>query len=104
MSYVCAEGRVSRVLFINLERDRCVFECLEKIAREEKIKAGAFNLIGALKNAKLKYYDQSAHVYRDISKDEPMEIVSCMGDISVKEDGEIIIHAHIALADSEGRV
>ncbi len=104
MSCVCAEGSVRRVLFVNLERGRCVFECLEEISREEKIEAGAFNLIGALKSANLKYYDQKAHDYRDVSKEEPMEIVSCMGDISVKENGEVMIHAHIALADSKGQV
>jgi predicted DNA-binding protein with PD1-like motif len=104
VSCVCAEGNVKRVLFVNLERDKCVIECLEEISRKEKIKAGAFNLIGALKSVNMKYYDQRTHGYRDVSKEEPMEIVSCMGDISVKENGEVMIHAHIALADSKGRV
>jgi len=32
-----------------------------------------------------------------------MEISSCLGNISLK-DGEIFVHAHVTLADKEGRV
>jgi len=102
MSCVWAEGSIKRILFANLEEDQDVLECLEKIARQEKIEAATFNLIGTLKNAKLKYFDQKEHVYRNISMDEPLEITSCIGNIFIKEDGETFIHAHAALADSEG--
>jgi len=102
MSYVWAEGSIKRILFANLEEDQDVLECLEKIARQEKIKAAAFNLIGTLKNAKLKYFDQKENVYRNISMDEPLEIISCTGNISIKEDGETFIHAHAAVSDSKG--
>jgi len=103
MSCVWAEGSIKRVRIANFEEGQGVLECLEKIARQEKIEAAAFNLIGTLKNAKLKYFDQKEHIYRSISKDEPLEIISCMGDISIKEDGETVIHAHAALADSKGK-
>lgn len=103
MSCVWAEGSIKRVLFANLEEGQGVLECLERVARREKIEAAAFNLIGTLKNAKLKYFDQTEHVYRTISMDKPLEIISCMGNVSIKENGETVIHAHAALADSKGK-
>jgi predicted DNA-binding protein with PD1-like motif len=31
-----------------------------------------------------------------------LEIASCSGNISIKETGELVVHGHIAVSDSEG--
>ena len=76
---------------------------LTKLSKEEGIKLGVFSVIGALTCAKLGYYDQQAKKYIEcVNLDKKLEIASCIGNISLK-DGEIFVHAHITLANHEGR-
>jgi len=37
-----------------------------------------------------------------IEKAGPLEIVSCMGNISSKEETELVVHGHIVVSDSGG--
>jgi predicted DNA-binding protein with PD1-like motif len=70
----------------------------------EKIRSGVINVIGAVKSAKLGYYDQKAQKYCvcvDLSG-KTLEIVSGMGNISLKS-GEPFVHMHITFADHEGK-
>jgi len=70
--------------------------------KKENIKLGVFNIIGALTNAKLGYYNQEQKKYTGcVNLDEKLEISSCMGNISLM-DSEIFIHAHVTLADHAG--
>ncbi len=57
--------------------------------------------IGAVKSAKVAFYDQDNKVYGNLSIDEPAEILSCFGNIS-EVDGEIFAHAHITLGLKDG--
>jgi predicted DNA-binding protein with PD1-like motif len=41
-------------------------------------------------------------VYVTFKKNEPLEIVSCTGNVSTK-DGKLFVHAHAVLADMQGR-
>jgi len=54
-----------------------------------------------LKRARLGFYDQKNHEYREIKIDSPHEMASCIGNISLK-DGEPFVHAHVVLADEAG--
>ena len=76
---------------------------IEDLARREKIKTGSVTVIGAVQKARVGYYDQETHDYLETGFEEPMEISSCLGNISLKE-GEIFIHAHITLAARDGKV
>ena len=40
--------------------------------------------------------------YSTVSYDGPLEVLSCVGNVSLNED-EPSIHAHIAMADKEGK-
>jgi predicted DNA-binding protein with PD1-like motif len=64
---------------------------------------GFFVAIGAVKFAKVAFYDQDDHTYRDYSIDEPAEILNCTGNVS-ELDGEIFVHAHITLGLKDGTV
>jgi predicted DNA-binding protein with PD1-like motif len=86
------------------------FECgddllaaLTEFCKAQNIRLGTFSVIGAVKNVKLGYYNQQEKKYTGcVALDQKLEIASCMGNISIK-DGEIFVHAHIVLADWEGR-
>jgi predicted DNA-binding protein with PD1-like motif len=80
-----------------------LLEGLRAVCREENVSMGRIEAIGAVTGARIGYYDQHAGAYRYSSIHGGREIVSLMGNISLSE-GNPMIHAHIALADREGRV
>jgi predicted DNA-binding protein with PD1-like motif len=95
------EYRPDRELAVRLKHDSDMIESITQLARDQAIDAGSFTAIGALKRARLGYYDQRIHEYREVSIDSPHEMASCLGNVSLK-DGEAFIHAHVVLADEEG--
>ena len=66
------------------------------------METGVFWAIGALSSAELGYYDQVKHEYGKIPVEEPVELASCSGNISIR-DGQPFVHAHAVLADREGK-
>ncbi len=75
---------------------------LTDFCRQQNIKLGVFNAIGAVTNVKLGYYNQGEKKYVEaINLNKKLEISSCMGNISLK-DSEVFVHAHITLSDHEG--
>ena len=92
-----------KVVMAGLPHDSDLLGAITDLARENNIEVGTIMAIGAVKKARIGYYDQKTWEYREQDIEEPMEISSCLGNISLK-DGEIFVHAHINLADREGRV
>ena len=74
-----------------------------RVCKEENIKTGWFNAVGALKNLTLAFYDQKKKKYGEIFLRGSYEISSCMGNISLV-DGELFVHAHINASDDKGNV
>jgi len=95
------EYDASKELIVRLKHDADVVQSITELAKNKGIEAGSFTAIGALKHAKLGYYDQKNHEYREMKIDSPHEMASCVGNVSLK-DGEPFIHAHVVLADETG--
>ena len=91
----------SKELIVRLKHDADLVQSIAELARSKGIKAGSFTAIGALKRGELGYYDQRSHEYRKIRIDSPYELVSCVGNVSLK-GGEPFIHAHVVLSDEKG--
>jgi len=96
------ESKLGRVIFARLFENEDLLEAISNAAKQKGIKAGFFILIGTLKKAKLGFYRQGK--YEPIQISEPVEIVSCMGNISLKEEKELVVHAHISVSNEEGKV
>ncbi len=62
-----------------------------------------FTVVGAVKQARLAYYDQAEREYQKIKLDRPMEIASCFGNLSFKDD-KPFVHVHAVLADAAGKI
>jgi len=75
---------------------------IEDLVKKRRVKAGILTAIGAVQEAKIKYYDQKGKRYRSLRIDEPMELLSCVGNVSTFE-GDTIIHCHVVLGDKNGR-
>jgi predicted DNA-binding protein with PD1-like motif len=86
---------------VRLKHDADLVQSVTELARSKGIEAGSFTAIGALKRARLGYYDQESHEYREMKIDSPHEMASCIGNISLK-DGEPFAHIHVVLADEAG--
>ncbi|MBU0469007.1 MAG: DUF296 domain-containing protein [Candidatus Omnitrophica bacterium] len=75
---------------------------LISFCKKENILLGTFTIIGALSAAKMGYYKQDEQQYVEcLDLDKKLEITSCVGNVSLK-NGEVFVHAHIALADHSG--
>lgn len=80
-----------------------LYEALTKIITEEDIRTGNITAIGAVTNAIIGYFDQNKKEYLKIELNSGYEILSCIGNVSVRE-GKPFVHAHITLSDKEGKV
>jgi len=57
--------------------------------------------IGALRAARLACYDQSLRQYSELDVEGPVEIVSCVGNVS-RRDGGTAVHAHVCVSSHDG--
>lgn len=94
------KGRIGRICFSRVFEDEDLAEAIKKRVEESGIKVGIFILIGSLKKATLGYYKEGE--YKPILLGGPLEVASCMGNIAVDEKGEIMIHAHVVVANENG--
>jgi len=94
------ESELGKVVFARLYEDEDLLEAITSASKQAKISAGFFALIGTLKIAKIGFYRDGN--YEPIEIAAPLEIVSCIGNISLKEKAPIV-HAHIILSDEKGR-
>jgi predicted DNA-binding protein with PD1-like motif len=88
-------------LIMRLRQDADLIQSITELARVRGIEAASFTAIGALKRAKLGYYHQKNHKYREMGIEFPHELVSCVGNVSQSE-GKPFVHAHVVLADDKG--
>jgi len=76
---------------------------LNAFCENNGITLGVFSVIGAVSSAKMGYFKQDTREYAEcVILDETLEITSCLGNMSLS-DSEIFVHAHITLADHNGK-
>jgi predicted DNA-binding protein with PD1-like motif len=95
------EYSASKELIVRLKHNADLVQSMAELARSKGIEAGSFTAIGALRRARLGYYDQKNHKYREMKIDSPHEMASCIGNVSLS-DREPFIHVHVVLADETG--
>jgi uncharacterized protein len=79
-----------------------LLEELTKVATERGVRLGRIEAIGAVQKARIGFYNRQTRTYQFSSFDREMEIAKLAGNISIK-DGNPFVHAHITLADPEGK-
>jgi hypothetical protein len=85
-----------------LSHNADLLDALSELCREQDVQLGRIEAIGAVQRARLGYYDQHTRQYQFFTLEQGLEITSLMGNISLK-DGEPMVHAHVTLADPNGR-
>ena len=75
---------------------------ISQVLFELDVTSGSVNIIGAVRKAMFGYYDQEEQKYVTLSHDEEAEILSCTGNVTLK-DGKPFGHLHIMLSDTDGK-
>jgi len=96
-----SKAKVGRNFLLRAEHDSDIIDFLTDFANKNEITTAGFTVVGALKSAKLGFYDQEKHEYSEMLLSVPQEIACCIGNISLKEN-KLFTHAHAVLADKDG--
>jgi predicted DNA-binding protein with PD1-like motif len=94
-----AVGRAVRIGVFRLLENDDLIEAIKNKAIESNIKAGAFILIGSIKQAVLGYYKDGE--YKNTLLEGPLEVASCMGNVALDEKGEVVVHAHVVVTNEK---
>ncbi len=86
--------------FVSLDRGEDLLDGLSQAVKELGFKAATLQVIGALEEAALGYFDQQAKEYRTIPTGH-VEIASGLGNVSLR-DGEPFIHLHLVVSGPDG--
>ena len=97
------EQKLKKFTWVNIKHGDDLLKSISEYCQENDIKSGFISVIGALQKAKFGYYNQREKKYYENTVDEPVEIVSCLGNISLK-NGKSFVHAHISVAKADGNV
>ena len=101
---------IKRAIAVKLEEGDDIITAVERVARENGIKAGFFFAIGATTRVRYAIYNLAKRAYEPHEREGFFEIVSVLGNIATivdregRETGEVFVHAHVSVADHEGRV
>lgn len=96
-------GRSGRRLAYRLAYGCDLMEALQAIVADSDIHFGSISFLGSVLQAKVGYYIMNEKRWITLELGKPMEILSGMGNVSLKE-GEPFVHAHLTFLDREGTV
>ena len=100
---ICSEFKLGRWLLGRLPHGKDLITSIEDFCIASDIQTATFSVIGAVSSATLGVYDQKQHVYVTFTESAAMEIVNCIGNVSLKDKIQVI-KSHIVLADEHGKI
>jgi len=95
------EYREKRIITGKLPHGKDLLKSVTEVCEEKKIRTGSVQLIGAVKDATVGFYNQENKQYESLHFDQPLEIISSFGNVSIK-DGNIFVHLHVTLSGKTG--
>jgi uncharacterized protein len=99
------QAKPGRIFVGRLPRGADLLNELTRFATEKAVRAARIEAIGAVERARTGFYDQTAKQYGFHEFAKPMELLALLGNVSVKAEApdRPFVHAHVTLADEEGR-
>ena len=95
--------KAGRCFLFRLPKGSDIHERLAAFCRRNNVRCAAVTIIGATEEVRLGYYDLRRRKYFNRAFKGAMEILSCLGNVSLKE-GEPFAHLHAVMGDSKLRV
>ncbi len=93
---------IKNIFMGTVPKGEMLLETLTERCARAGVGLGRIEAIGAVSRLVTAYYDQEAFRYETHTVEDRLEILSCIGNISLKE-GKPLVHAHITAADRNGR-
>lgn len=100
---LCSEFKPGRRFVGRLPQGSDLIAAIEDFCEAHSILMATFSVIGAVSSVTIGTYDQSQHVYITATESSFFEIITCIGNVSLR-DGNPAVHAHIVLGDTEGNL
>ena len=100
---VSSEFKLGRRLLGRLPHGKDLITSIENFCTASDIQAATFSVIGAVSSATIGAYDQKQQIYVTFTENVPMEVVTCVGNVTLKDQAPVI-HAHIVLGDERGKI
>jgi predicted DNA-binding protein with PD1-like motif len=98
-----AEMKPGRRILGRLPHNRDLSASIGTLCRNAAIYTAVFSLAGAVAAVTVGAYDPAQQVYVTFKEPGPLEVVTCVGNVSNK-DGHPIVHAQILLSDARGKL
>ncbi len=98
-----SEFQLGRFFLGSLPCGKDLIGSVEDFCKESSVEMATFSVIGSVSSVTLGCYDQKQQVYVTFNEKAPLEIIACIGNVSIK-DGSPFVHAHIALSDGQGKM
>lgn len=98
---VIREVKAVKMFMGKLAHGADLLDEITKICVDQGICLGRVEALGAVKKARLGYYNQQDHEYLFFNLNQTREITNLTGNISIK-DGTPVVHAHVTLSDKDG--
>ncbi len=96
------EVNATKTFMGKLSHGADLLEEITKICIDQDICLGRIEALGAVKKARLGYYNQQDHEYHYFDLNQTLEITNLIGNISIKDESPVV-HAHVTLSDKNGR-
>lgn len=102
LKYCQTQG--TKILTLALKKGDDLLESVQQACEKEKIYGGSIiSGIGALSQCHLGYFDLRSREYRTIIIDEPVELVSTSGTITLIDNSKAFPHIHLIVANSKSQ-
>lgn len=88
---------------VRLDVGEEITETLKQFCSKNGIESGSVMGIGAIREARISYFDMGKRDYIDKEISEDLELTSLMGNVSIM-NGEPFLHLHVTLSDSDFNV
>jgi predicted DNA-binding protein with PD1-like motif len=95
------EVNTAKMFMGKLSHGADLLDEITKICIDRDICLGRIEALGAVKKARLGYYNQKYREYHYFDLNQTLEITNLTGNISIK-DGSPVVHAHVTLSDKNG--
>jgi hypothetical protein len=90
-----------RIVMGRLQKGDDLLISLQKICSDQRIMLGDVRALGAVQKARIGYYDQDGREYHFFNREEHLELLSLVGNVSIRE-GKPFLHLHVTFANDRG--
>lgn len=91
---------LKRIHVLRVDQGKEVISEILHACEEAGIRSAVLTGLGLLSRSKIAFFDPATQSYRVMEIDEPLELASLTGNISLKE-GSLFAHVHVVIGDEK---